>query len=128
MPLITNETIRVEIEGTNEWYDIRQRLGWYQKKKASMSDSIQLAVSTQAVERGQVEADDTVKVELSPADVQQRLFMAYLVRWSHREPLSKKNVNRIPPDHADAILAKIKELQAQEEQEKAEVPTPSSTG
>ncbi len=126
MPLVNESTVRVDIED-GDWYEIREQLGWYQKKKASAAETVKLNVSTEAADKGNVKAGDTVQVQISPAESQLHTLKAYLVKWSHKPRLTMANIKRIPDDHVAVILAQIRELERAAKKEAEAVPTTPST-
>lgn len=126
MPLVGDETVRVEIDG--DWYEIKTALGWYEQKKTGMAEAVTLGVPTAVVDKGKLEAGDVFQVKIGTADVILRKLQLYLVGWSHSAPRNEENIKRIPPAHVDAILGKIKELEAGKSEEAEAVPTPPSNG
>lgn len=112
MPLVNIAlTTRVDIE--EDWYELKNELGFH-------DETIMLvdAVDPDDLKTFQLvdEANGIVKSKLTPGQmVARRNFIkiqAYLVNWSHSDPLIPENIKRIPAADAKILREKIEELEA----------------
>lgn len=120
MPLVSTGTVRVEMPDGDR-YELKEALGFRDRKRQEV-ETFAFRIPDDALgEDGRV---DRARIELvsRQADVDFLKIRVRLVAWSHREPITDDNVARIPPHHAEALLAKIEEL------EKVEQPFRGETG
>lgn len=110
MPLIDTKAI-VEIEIDEDTYSLRKFLGFYEQAQMGQSAFTFRFPSDW-------DGQSTEKVEAVPNTAGRKLakLRAYLVGWSHAEPLNDENIKRLPPNHANRLLDEIKAL------EEADVP------
>ena len=102
MLLDTTTTERINVPGGG-WYEIRTQLGFYdyligKYATTSVADA-QDASKMKEKEYGKLEAEWEL-----------RRFELFLTAWNDPAPLTIENLKRIPPMHADIILAKISEV------------------
>lgn len=112
MPLI-NTALITHIDIGNDWYELRNELGFHNETIMVVD-----AVDPDDLKTFQLvdEATGLVKTKLTPGQmVARRNFIkiqAYLVNWSHSDPLIPENIKRIPMADAKILREKIEELEA----------------
>lgn len=106
MSLIDTKAIE-KIEIDNDWYELRQELGFYEKKL------MQEAAFTFEFPSN-FDGRDMSKVKAVPNHAERDLskLKQYLVAWSYPDKLDDDNIKRLPQAHADKLLERIKELEA----------------
>ncbi len=111
MPLIdlgTTTTIHIG----EDWYKLRNELGFY-------DETVMLVDAVDPNELRSFKLIDdthgTVKSKQTPGEMVARRnlarILAYLIAWSHPEPLTLENINRIKREDARELLNKIEELE-----------------
>jgi hypothetical protein len=113
MSLVGTGTVRVEMPD-GDWYELKEALGFRDRKRQEI-EAFAFRVPDDALgEDGKV---DKAKIELvsRQADADFMKIKVRLVAWSHTEPITDANVARIMPHHAEALLAKIEELEQAEQ-------------
>lgn len=119
MPLIPRDnggTVTIEID--NDSYELKRYLGWYDRRASSEMKGISLHMQWGKVQDGKVRIG---KNELVPVtmdameDVQLAKLQIWLASWSHREPINQNTLKRLPGHHADALLERIADLEAEQD-------------
>jgi len=111
MPLI-NTTLTTHVDIEDDWYELRNELGFHDETIMIVD-----AVDPDALKSFQLvdETNGLVNTKLTPGEmVARRNFIkiqAYLVNWSHSDPLTSENIKRIPAADATILREKIEELE-----------------
>lgn len=123
MPLVPKDfggLEQVDIEnpdGTTDTYWLRRELGYYLSQKHGALAGIRFYMPWGQVKDGDIEDiqdQDQVQMSIEQHDIALNKFTARIKKWSHPDPPTPKNFQRIPQDHARVLLEKIKELEEQE--------------
>jgi hypothetical protein len=116
MPLIPRDggpTHRIEITeaidagSVGDWYEIRTMLGYHARMQADAISAMKFSLPAGRLERGQLNPDEMVQVQMNLADAAHLKLSLWLKAWSHKEDISSLTIRRIPKSHADAILNAI---------------------
>lgn len=119
MPLIPKDnggTVEVVVDGDS--YQLKRELGWFDRRRASEMKGISIHLQWGQVQDGVVRIgkSDLVPVTMDAMeDVQLAKLQLWLVSWSHKEPLQESTIKRLPEHHAEALLAKIDELEGRQD-------------
>jgi len=130
MPLVPRDfggEVEVSLDG--DAYYLRRYLGWYHRERTGQARAIAMHLPYGKVKSGDVEMDDrdTVPVTVDGlADVHLQQLRAWLVRWSHEEPITENTLKRLPKRHADRLLERIAELEKEQDGPADDSPLPSS--
>jgi hypothetical protein len=106
--LIGNDTVRLAVG--EDWDDLKAVLGWYDAELVAEARRKVLV----PVERGKIVYDGVLEVRLEAAPSDLVLLRARLSAWSHADELNEANLKRLPVAHANALLARIAELEKAE--------------
>lgn len=113
MPLMPKNSPTVELEIDGDTYTLKTYLTFAEREETSEMQAFKLRMPYNKVERGKIDQAQMVDVVPDFLALKLRKLQIWIVKWSHNEPLVSANLRRLPPAHADAILAKIAELEAQ---------------
>jgi hypothetical protein len=110
---MNNNTTTVEIEGTE--YQLRQRLSWYEQEKIDEKE-FRMFVGGRALSQTDNLAElDEIEIRMNTADHNLARLQARLVG------LSAGKIRGLPPHHVPILLAKIDELEQEENSEVREL-------
>lgn len=130
MPLIPRDfggEVEVEIDG--DTYYLRRYLGWYHRERTNQARAVAMHLPYGKVKSGDIDVEDreTVPVTVDGlADMHLQRLKAWLVRWSHNEPISENTLKRLPKRHADLLLERIEALEEEQDGPAEGSPLPSS--
>lgn len=119
MPLIPvkPDLERVEFED-GDWYELRTQLGWYYRNQLSDGAGISIHLPWSTVKDGEIRLAGSEHVPVTMdgmPDVQLNRLLVYVAAWSHREPITEKTIKRVPPAHAKRLLARIAQLEKEQD-------------
>ncbi len=103
MPLVTVETVRVDLSTPGEWVDVKRALS---KGDATHIEGAAFKLRASMVGGGSPEVDAALDYE---ASVFAGLEVG-IVAWSFPEPVTPENIRRLSVEDYDLISARVNEL------------------
>lgn len=110
-------TAEIDPSSVGDWYEIKTRLGYYERAQASNARGVSFKVPARKLERGNVlDPHELVTVSMdNQADAMHYRLAIYLSAWSHAEDISSLTIKRIPEAHVAAILDAIEEVEREQD-------------
>ncbi len=119
MPLASLDGKRIPFPKDGDWYELKTQLSFYDEQVENLGTVISLAEFKDEARAGdfadsemavaQRIMDRMPMVELSTKKKLSKL-KAWLLDWSHPDPLTVANIRRIPPHQAEVLLKEIEAL------------------
>jgi len=125
MPLISQNVVRVtcpsEDEGgekIEEWYNLREQVGYLERRVIDLGFISGRELNEQRTKNPYATVTELLQgiakdKSLAEIDATEDINKVYfrLDSWSHADPLTIENVNRIPESHMEKLLEEIEKLE-----------------